>query len=51
MNSYRQLSYLSVFDCESSWLTIWKELRREDATEVAGIMEDIFWREIQSNKC
>ena len=38
---YRQLPYLSILDCGPGWFAIWRELRREDATEVAGILEDI----------
>ena len=38
---YRQLPYLSVVDCGPSWFAIWRELRREDAMEFAGILEDI----------
>ena len=38
---YRQLPYLSVVDCGPGRFAICRELKREDATEVAGILEDI----------
>ena len=38
---YRQLPYLSVVECGPCRFAIWRELKREVATEIAGILEDI----------
>ena len=48
---YEQGLYLAMVDCGPSRFVIWRELRAENAEEIAGILNEVFLKGVRSMRC